>query len=89
VLARPRRVDVDPRLRARLQGHEGGFGWYERTKNPRGALLPQQITEFTNSGLMAGVATVMNMSSDPEQNASSATGARTRRTARSRTSSTA
>jgi transketolase len=43
-----------------------GFGWYERTKNPGGALLPQQITEFTNSGLMAGVATV-NMSSDPEK----------------------
>lgn len=42
-----------------------GFGWYERTKNPGGALLPQQITEFTNSGLMAGIATV-NMSSTPE-----------------------
>jgi transketolase len=43
-----------------------GFGWYERTKNPGGALLPQQITEFTNSGLMAGLATV-NMSSEPEK----------------------
>jgi transketolase len=43
-----------------------GFGWYERTKNPGGALLPQQITEFTNSGLMAGIATV-NMSSEPEK----------------------
>jgi hypothetical protein len=28
-----------------------GWGWYERSSNPRGALLPQQITEFTNSGL--------------------------------------
>jgi transketolase len=43
-----------------------GSGWYERTKNPHGALLPQQITEFTNSGLMAGLATV-NMSSEPEK----------------------
>ena len=31
-----------------------GFGWYERDKNPGGALLPQQITEFTNSGLVRG-----------------------------------
>ncbi len=43
-----------------------GFGWYERTKNPGGALLPQQITEFTNSGLAVGAATV-NMSADPER----------------------
>lgn len=43
-----------------------GFGWYERTKNKGGALLPQQITEFTNSGLMAGLASV-NMSSRPEE----------------------
>jgi transketolase len=42
-----------------------GFGWYEREKNLCGSLLPQQITEFTNSGLAAGVATV-NMSPDPE-----------------------
>ena len=43
-----------------------GFGWYERNKSPGGALLPQQITEFTNSGLMAGLATV-NMSAEPER----------------------
>jgi transketolase len=42
-----------------------GFGWYDRVKNPSGALLPQQITEFTNYGLAAGAATV-NMSADPE-----------------------
>jgi len=35
-----------------------GFGWYERNKNPGGSLLPQQITEFTNSGLGVGMATV-------------------------------
>ncbi|MBI1380276.1 MAG: transketolase [Planctomycetaceae bacterium] len=43
-----------------------GFGWYERDKNPRGALLPQQITEFTNAGLVVGVA-VTNMAAEPEQ----------------------
>jgi transketolase len=43
---------------------EKGWGWYERTKNPRGALLPQQITEFTNSGLMVGLASV-NLADDP------------------------
>ncbi len=42
-----------------------GFGWYERNKNPGGSLLPQQITEFTNSGLCAGIASV-NMSANPE-----------------------
>jgi transketolase len=46
-------------------GETPGFGWYERDTNPTGALLPQQITEFTNAGVCAGVATV-NMSSDPE-----------------------
>jgi transketolase len=47
-------------------GSVKGFGWYERTKNPGGALLPQQITEFTNSGLAVGLA-VTNMASDPER----------------------
>ena len=41
-----------------------GTGWYERTDNPTGALLPTEITEFSNSGLVAGLATV-NMSPDP------------------------
>ena len=43
-----------------------GYGWYERNRNPTGALLPQQITEFTNAGIMAGIATV-NLSNQPEQ----------------------
>ena len=43
-----------------------GFGWYDRVKNPGGSLLPQQITEFTNSGLAVGAATV-NMSAEPER----------------------
>lgn len=42
-----------------------GFGWYEREKNTNGALLPQQITEFANAGLVVGAATV-NMSQTPE-----------------------
>ncbi len=41
-----------------------GTGWYERTENPHGALLPTEITEFTNSGLVCGLATV-NLSADP------------------------
>jgi len=43
-----------------------GPGWYERNKNRGGALMPQQITEFTNSGLAVGVATV-NFSAQPER----------------------
>ncbi len=43
-----------------------GFGWYERAKNPGGALLPTQITEFSNSGLCAGLSSV-NMAADPEK----------------------
>jgi len=41
-----------------------GTGWYERSSNPYGALLPTEITEFTNSGLVCGLATV-NLSADP------------------------
>ena len=43
---------------------EKGWGWYERDKNPRGCLLPQQITEFTNAGIMGGLASV-NFAADP------------------------
>ena len=45
-------------------GEMPGWGWYERDSNPRGTLLPQQITEFTNAGLMVGLATV-NLADDP------------------------
>jgi transketolase len=41
-----------------------GTGWYERTENPTGALLPTEITEFSNAGLVAGLATV-NLAEDP------------------------
>ena len=41
-----------------------GWGWYHREKNTDGALLPQQITEFTNAGLCVGMASV-NLADDP------------------------
>lgn len=41
-----------------------GFGWYERDENPTGALLPTEITEFTNAALMAGLASV-DLAEDP------------------------
>jgi transketolase len=40
------------------------FGWYEREKNPEGAIIPQEITEFANSAIMAALATT-NLSDDP------------------------
>jgi len=42
-----------------------GTGWYDRDNNPTGALLPQMITEFTNSGICAGLAAT-NFAGDPE-----------------------
>lgn len=45
-------------------GDEAGFGWYDRDENPDGVVLPQEITEFVNSGIMAGLAT-MNFARDP------------------------
>jgi transketolase len=45
-------------------GDMSGFGWYERDSNPTGALLPTEITEFTNAGMMAGLTSV-NLAEDP------------------------
>ena len=45
-------------------GGETGGGWYERDSNPAGSLLPTEITEFTNAGMMAGLASV-NLAPDP------------------------
>lgn len=39
-------------------GSDKGYGWYERDANPEGTLLPQAITEFANSGITAGIASV-------------------------------
>ena len=41
-----------------------GWGWYERDASPEGVLLPAEITEFTNAGMMAGMTTV-NLAEDP------------------------
>jgi transketolase len=45
-------------------GDVEGWGWYQRDTNIHGALLPQQITEFTNSGVACGLASV-NLAEDP------------------------
>ncbi len=49
---------------AKGYGDFEGFGAYERNENPRGCLLPQGITEFANSGISAGIATV-NLADKP------------------------
>jgi len=41
-----------------------GWGWYDREGNPRGTVLPTEITEFTNAGMLAGLASV-NFADDP------------------------
>ena len=43
-----------------------GYGWYERGDESEGALLPQEITEFANAGIMVGAASV-NFSKTPEE----------------------
>ena len=45
-------------------GDVRGWGRYDREHNPEGALLSQEITEFTNSGVAAGIACV-NVSPKP------------------------
>ncbi|MCD4674336.1 MAG: hypothetical protein K8R77_16865 [Anaerolineaceae bacterium] len=42
-----------------------GYGWYERRGDSEGTLLPQEITEFANAGIMVGMASV-NMSLTPK-----------------------
>jgi transketolase len=42
-------------------------GFFDRNKNLDSPLMPQGITEFTNAGMMAGLATV-NFSKDPYSN---------------------
>ena len=45
-------------------GDKKNFGWYERDRNLEGAIIPQEITEFANSAIMAALTTT-NLSSDP------------------------
>ncbi len=47
-------------------GEFKGYGWYERKGSADGVLLPTEITEFTNAGLLSAAATV-NFADDPEQ----------------------
>ena len=46
-------------------GEMKGWGRYNRQTNPEGALLPQEITEFANAGIMVGLTSV-NFAEDPE-----------------------
>jgi transketolase len=43
-----------------------GYGWYERYGTSEGVLLPQEITEFANVGILAGMASV-NFAGNPEE----------------------
>lgn len=47
-------------------GDMPGWGWYEREANPRGAILPQEITEMANAGILAGMASV-SFAADPRE----------------------
>jgi len=56
-----------------IAGFAKDFGWDERVRvvrpwlEPEGALLPQPITEFANSGIAVGITTV-NFSNTPFEN---------------------
>ncbi len=43
-----------------------GYGWFGLGENEDGVLLPQEITEFANAGLMVGVAAT-NLAERPEE----------------------
>lgn len=49
---------------AKGYGDFKGYGWYALEGSEEGVLLPQEITEFTNAGLMVGMAAT-NLSEDP------------------------
>ena len=51
---------------AKGYGDFPGYGWYERYGTSEGVLLPQEITEFANAGILAGMATV-NFAPNPEE----------------------
>ena len=51
---------------AERYGDFPGYGWYERFGTADGVLLPQEITEFANAGILIGMTTV-NFARDPEQ----------------------
>jgi transketolase len=43
---------------AEKYGEFPGYGWYERAGTRDGVLLPQEITEFANAGILIGMTTV-------------------------------
>jgi transketolase len=49
---------------AEAYGDFKGYGWYKRSGTDEGVLLPQSITEFANTGIMVGMASV-NLSENP------------------------
>lgn len=49
---------------AKKWGDFAGYGAFSSSTNPQGVLLPQEITEFANAGIMVGLATV-NLAEDP------------------------
>jgi len=49
---------------AKEYGGSEDMGLYDKTNNTNSPLMPQGITEFTNSGMLAGLATV-NFNEDP------------------------
>lgn len=51
---------------AKAYGDFAGYGWYSRYGSSEGVLLPQEITEFANAGIMTGLASV-NMAKNPEE----------------------
>ncbi|MBG0786543.1 MAG: transketolase, partial [Anaerolineaceae bacterium] len=51
---------------AESYGDFEGYGWYGLAGNRDGALLPQEITEFANAGIMVGLAAT-NLAVDPEK----------------------
>jgi transketolase len=51
---------------AKGYGNFEGYGWYERYGTQEGVLLPQEITEFANAGILAGMASV-NLAPNPEE----------------------
>ena len=69
---------------AKRYGDFPGYGWYERYGTAEGVLLPQEITEFANAGILVGMATV-NFAARPGAAISTASGARARPTAPSPT----
>ena len=51
---------------AEKYGSFDGYGWYALNKSEEGALLPQEITEFANAGIMVGLAST-NMAVKPRE----------------------